>query len=1039
MRTLPEWGIFGEMGQPSPWLLILIGVLGQAASWNVVSWTMPAYGVLAGTVMLQGLVVVVQQRSSGKKGPKKGSLSHDDEDADEGDGDGAESKPINKDAKSEEDEQKDLKVNGAAEDPLKVPGILTKIEEDDRLKRACRLVHDLKREQLGYNLLIQAGHEDYFRVYDLFENKAWQALVITCICMPILFASWEPAINPGYQYLVGEVVPENLLPVLWGAEAMCLLVVWVNLGMECKLKGGVKALFKTSVPIRAADGTQINCRNTHNKIQLASAVLLFLLSVTLFVRIGGESFYLLRCLRPLLLITHLQSFYRLVALITRTAVKVKHIFLFLSTIVLVFSLLGIVLFGHCDAVLTKQNLTAGAFLDISRTLRSLFVLISADNMGDLIQAELCESNVSSIFIMTFVVIAQIFVINLMVVDLYEEYNRAHRDNEKSVIQREEIKAEAIFDLLATKDAGSPELKLTLVAWQKFMQKFSAFTGHSASNRYQGWSGSGKQKFPELFEELWAAEQTAALEQRKVDRALAKARGRGMSSAEQRDQRIDERTRSRTMSGPDKDTDTVDFNEFSDRLELLMDDDKLDKARHEQRRSRSRTFAQTSNGKLHMYWRENISTVDYLSEEKMGQSPLSASRMELAARLVKSNGVWKQRPRKVLTYFILFQMGIICLYAPDSAFDMKDFPRDTINEIVDITNLVFLFTHISEMLLKLYVVASWPRFKKINGMDFTICCAAAGGTCVQLVRFANKPGLSQCRFALSLPILRIFLVTKAFKGLMQLMVKVVVPFLDLGALLVVGICFYAILGMDLFQGKFLDPNVPSFNTPFGSMVTLFQLFLDEGNGDIMEHAVDMYDCTPSTCYMNVTTGAAAFLNDERPPTNGLISWYFVSYKMITIIIYNLFVGVVLHFYLEAKKDLKRGDVGGKKTKRENKRILREKLLKLKHRPAKKTANAEAGRAKVKKVVRLMGMARALQTGVRKASNFLGLGADAPMAKSVRGGPAARSGAPASDAFQNAFATCVCRSRDWPGSSSNTSHLCRSPSSQRTFARRARVLP
>ena len=64
MRPLPEWGIFGEMGQPSPWSLILIGVLGQAASWNVVSWTMPAYGVLAGTVMLQGLVVVVQQLSS---------------------------------------------------------------------------------------------------------------------------------------------------------------------------------------------------------------------------------------------------------------------------------------------------------------------------------------------------------------------------------------------------------------------------------------------------------------------------------------------------------------------------------------------------------------------------------------------------------------------------------------------------------------------------------------------------------------------------------------------------------------------------------------------------------------------------------------------------------------------------------------------------------------------------------------------------------------------------------------------------------------
>ena len=184
-------------------------------------------------------------------------------------------------------------------------------------------------------------------------------------------------------------------------------------------------------------------------------------------------------------------------------------------------------------------------------------------------------------------------------------------------------------------------------------------------------------------------------------------------------------------------------------------------------------------------------------------------------------------------------------------------------ILEIANLTFTIIFALEAVLKLIALGPKVYFSEgFNSIDFfVILCAAVGlvEIIVLQVEF-GQDGTS--KLASVLTTLRIFRLVRVcllgksnnLKALFATAAQGITPVLYMSLLLMVYIYMFAILGVQIFAGKFDDLNPKStlanFDNLLNSALSIFQLQTGDDWPNLMDH---MYTIVPLTLtHPNMTT-------------------------------------------------------------------------------------------------------------------------------------------------------------------------------------------
>jgi len=165
----------------------------------------------------------------------------------------------------------------------------------------------------------------------------------------------------------------------------------------------------------------------------------------------------------------------------------------------------------------------------------------------------------------------------------------------------------------------------------------------------------------------------------------------------------------------------------------------------------------------------------------------------------------------------------------------------LDEFQEYTNLIFLSLFTAEMLMKMYALSfSGYMVSLFNRFDFLVVCSSILE--YLLVKFEVVPpvGLSVMR---CIRLLRAFKVTKYWKAMGNLVKSLVDSIASIVALLVLLVLFifiFALLGMQLFGGKFgPEASRATFDNFFQACFTVFQILTGEDWNVVMYDGIQAY--------------------------------------------------------------------------------------------------------------------------------------------------------------------------------------------------------
>jgi len=229
--------------------------------------------------------------------------------------------------------------------------------------------------------------------------------------------------------------------------------------------------------------------------------------------------------------------------------------------------------------------------------------------------------------------------------------------------------------------------------------------------------------------------------------------------------------------------------------------------------------------------------------------------------------------------VFINLVVLCFYnfcdantRATSPEDCKD--MDLRNETVDSLGVIFLMVFWVEVSLKLFIMGM-RRFRKHNKLDMCLCLLSLflflGFEMAKMTSEDHHVDAHPMRLALVVPVFRLFTVPRSIKLLVLWLVVVLRPFMYVFMFLLVVFFCYAILGLEMFEGRIENPQNTSglsFDTLGQALQTLFALFVGEETGNVMR------EC------MKQTNNIAAGL-------------YFLSFQFVTVWLINqLFIGIVI---------------------------------------------------------------------------------------------------------------------------------------------------
>jgi hypothetical protein len=429
------------------------------------------------------------------------------------------------------------------------------------------------------------------------------------------------------------------------------------------------------------------------------------------------------------------------------------------------------------------------FRDITTAVIDLFVLISSDNLTQLTNSRFCGERTSALYFVVYTFIAQILVMNLMIVNYYEAYKTFQLRNIRSRFRSEEETLLVIFEL-STQDAD--DAQMTLCTWMKLTKSVGIKTS-SALGQFMmldnDRSGTlGQYEFMSCVDELLARTQ----EQENIARADVYWQRGGRSQ------------RDGVGSASDRGGGCVEGGRRW--------------MRAARKSWRSALMEATTNTMpvVALTWRPSV---------RRGIGLLLAMHMMVLGLMSpreRGLGVSAATLDAVCAVLLLLQFAEVQLRRWLTN-DKRIFRKNN--------KLDWLVVNAAMLLFGGLLVYGLGR-ARAEGKEGAL---------------AMNEALFKARPAFVLPMLRVFSSLKYVKHTLTLLVRVVRPFMHLVWLALCCFCFFATLGMSVFSGTFeegwqVDGDIAatqvsnSFDTFPDALITLFLIFMGEGTGEISAWAV-----------------------------------------------------------------------------------------------------------------------------------------------------------------------------------------------------------
>jgi len=208
--------------------------------------------------------------------------------------------------------------------------------------------------------------------------------------------------------------------------------------------------------------------------------------------------------------------------------------------------------------------------------------------------------------------------------------------------------------------------------------------------------------------------------------------------------------------------------------------------------------------------------------------------------------WNRKNRRTVRYICKSQFMfwlIITLVFLNTIIQATEHHHqpEWLDEFQEYTNLIFLSLFTLEMLMKMYAMSfSGYMVSLFNRFDFFVVCSSILEYTLVKCEVVPPVGLSVMR---CIRLLRAFKVTKYWKamgGLVKSLVDSIASIVALLVLLVLFIFIFALLGMQLFGGKFgPEASRATFDDFFQACFTVFQILTGEDWNVVMYDGIQAY--------------------------------------------------------------------------------------------------------------------------------------------------------------------------------------------------------
>jgi len=209
---------------------------------------------------------------------------------------------------------------------------------------------------------------------------------------------------------------------------------------------------------------------------------------------------------------------------------------------------------------------------------------------------------------------------------------------------------------------------------------------------------------------------------------------------------------------------------------------------------------------------------------------------------KSNRTMRRKARKVCKSQWMFWLIVILVFLNTCVLATEHHSQPLwLDDFQEYTNLFFVCLFTCEMLLKMYALGfSGYMVSLFNRFDFVVVVSSILEFCLVKQELMPPVGLSVLR---CIRLLRAFKVTRYWASMGNLVKSLVNSIASINALLVLLILFifiFALLGMQIFGGRFKNEESRGTFNNFGqSCLTVFQILTGEDWNVVMYDGIEAY--------------------------------------------------------------------------------------------------------------------------------------------------------------------------------------------------------
>eukprot|EP01114_Cavostelium_apophysatum_P014438 TRINITY_DN3754_c0_g1_i1.p1 TRINITY_DN3754_c0_g1~~TRINITY_DN3754_c0_g1_i1.p1 ORF type:complete len:714 (+),score=138.48 TRINITY_DN3754_c0_g1_i1:108-2249(+) len=313
--------------------------------------------------------------------------------------------------------------------------------DETRFQVASMYIDDALHKRKTEAFKMKGMHDEQtVRIFFIIHNKWWKRCVWIFIFLQMCLTFYERASS-----FKEPPLPHTRL--LAGIELICLSIYVVDIILRS-----------------VALGARNYFLNAWNMIKCLVVLTMFC-DVTV-VMIFENSFRFSRILRAYILLQHSRTVRGLALNVIRTIPKTLPVFLIIGFFIVIYALLGTILFS-------KKVPTDPDFSSLRESIVSMYILTTTENFPDVMIPEYLNSRWYAIFFLSFLMITQLFLMNLVLAVFYQNYADQMMVTYRKELRYRKDSLNKAFDLMK-----SPEGVVELPEFERTMRNMFRFQSAS---------------------------------------------------------------------------------------------------------------------------------------------------------------------------------------------------------------------------------------------------------------------------------------------------------------------------------------------------------------------------------------------------------------------------------------------------------------------------------------------------------------------------------------------------------------------------------